>query len=95
MKDVGNGISNWLGGVTKIAKSGFEIYNKIKSLIPGGTKAGAGPVPGSADIGDEELELYEMIGFAEIEGIGKKITDAMGIEVANKEEAYKRRLAIW
>lgn len=69
-------LPNWLGGITKVAKMGFEVYNQVKSLIPGGTKAGAGPVPGSgASASMEELELYEMIGFKEVSGIGMKLAE--------------------
>jgi len=65
------GLPKWLGGITRAAKKGFEIYNYIKPLIPGGTKAGAGPVPGS-DAGSAAFEI-EMIGFDEVEGFGKLI----------------------
>lgn len=90
------GIPNWLGGLTSAAKTGFEVYNTVKSLIPGGTKAGAGPIPGSdAASSSEELELYEMIGFAEVEGLGKKISDGLKKNSSDKEEAWAQRLLIW
>jgi len=39
----------------------------VKQYIPGGTNAGAGPVPGSDAM---ELEEMEMFGFKEVEGLG-------------------------
>jgi hypothetical protein len=55
-KQVDLGVPKWLGGITSVAKKGFAIYNQVKSLIPGGTKAGAGLVPGSSEF-EEELEI--------------------------------------
>lgn len=46
----------WLGAVSDFAEKGFEIYNQVKKFIPGGSKAGAGNVPGGPGQG-ELLEL--------------------------------------
>jgi hypothetical protein len=46
----------WLGSVKEVAKKGFEIYNMVKKFIPGGSKAGAGNVPGSPST----MELTEL-----------------------------------
>lgn len=85
--------SNWIGGVNRAAKTGFDVYNKVKTLIPGGTKAGAGKVPGSPE--SMELEIIEMTGneevagkgtgFEEIAGKGKKIWAAIGSIVGKKD----------
>lgn len=53
------GVPSWLGGVTDAASQGFEIYNVVKNFIPGGSKAGAGTVPGSGS----EMELIELEGL--------------------------------
>jgi len=53
------GVPNWLGSVTKVAKQGFEVYNLVKNFIPGGSKAGAGNVPGGPNSGAQE-ELIEL-----------------------------------
>jgi hypothetical protein len=51
--------SSWLGGITKIARQAFSAYNQLKKLIPGGSKAGAGKVPGS-DKGGAAEDLLEL-----------------------------------
>lgn len=63
-------LPKWLGGITAAAKKAFGIYNMVKQYIPGGTKAGAGPVPGSDEM---EYEEIEMIGFKEVEGLGMEL----------------------
>jgi len=55
-EEVDLGLPSWLGSVTKIAKQGFEVYNQVKKFIPGGSKAGAGKVPGSP----KEMEVMEL-----------------------------------
>lgn len=70
--EVGESSSDWLGGISQAAQIGFDIYNTVKRLIPGGTVAGAGPVPGSGSAEFEELtELGSLIdGFEEVVGLG-------------------------
>jgi hypothetical protein len=67
-------LPKWLGGITAVAKKGFSIYNMVKQYIPGGTKAGAGAVPGSDEM---EYEEIEMIGFKEVEGFGKLLKEKL------------------
>jgi len=62
----------WLGGVTANANKAFKVYNMVKQYIPGGTEAGAGPVPGSDEM---EYEEIEMVGFKEVEGLGKLLME--------------------
>lgn len=67
-KQVDIGKPKWLAGITKGAKQAFDIYNVVKNFIPGGSKAGAGKVPGST----EEFEL-EMLSMPK--GIPTKMSD--------------------
>lgn len=75
-KPVDIGVPKWLGAVTKAAKKGFEVYNMVKKLIPNGSKAGAGDVPGTPDV--ELVELMD-IDWGTVKetaaGAGKKILD--------------------
>jgi len=83
------GKPKWLGGVTKVARMGFDIYNKVKKLIPGGTEAGAGPVPGSDEELEEFTELFDMPdGFDEVVNKGKSILDKMEKEDDDAEAAW-------
>jgi len=86
--------SSWLGGITDIAKKAFGIYNEIKPYIPGGTKAGAGPVPGSEDIETKD-SLISLVGFKEVAGEGMKIVEKLAKEPEEDEERFKERLAVW
>lgn len=82
------GTPGWLGGVSAAAKKGFAIYNVAKDLIPGGSKAGAGDVPGSG----AEMEL----GWKETAaGLGKKLKDELDENDEDKEAAWKKRVFIW
>lgn len=93
------GAGKWLGAITKYAKQGFAIYNQVKKFIPGGSKAGAGKVPGS----HEEEELVELAGKGmdwgqakEIAtGLGKKLLDKIQANVDSNNDNYGERLAIW
>lgn len=92
-KEADLGLPKWLGGITRMAKKGFEIYNQVKSLIPGGTTAGAGPVPGSgASMAMEEVT--ELIGFKEIEGLGKQLKEQLDQNDADAVDAMQRRREI-
>ena len=51
------GVPKWLGGITKMAKQGFQVYNMVKKFIPGGSKAGAGKVPGSTEEVEELMDM--------------------------------------
>lgn len=92
-KEVDLGLPKWLGGITSAAKKGFAIYNKVKDLLPGGTKAGAGPLPGSTL--EMEEELIELFGFKDVEGIGKSLKDELDKNDAEIEDSMTRRLEIW
>jgi len=52
----------------------------VKKFIPGGSKAGAGPVPGSSAASSELVELMD-INWGEVKetgmGLGKKLLDDM------------------
>lgn len=87
-KKIDLGVPGWLGGVSAAAKKGFAIYNVAKDLLPGGSKAGAGDVPGSGS----EMEL---IGWKDVEGMGKKLKDQLDDNDDDKAKAWQRRLAIW
>ena len=72
------GAPKWLGGVSKWALKGFEVYNMVKKFIPGGSKAGAGPVPGGpqtahAELMDIDWDQAKETGI----GLGKKLLDDM------------------
>lgn len=83
----------WLGGITKLAKQGFNIYNMVKKFIPGGTVAGAGPVPGSGDEMEELIELFEMPdGFEEVAGMGMKLLEQIDKTDKDAEKAFEARL---
>lgn len=49
-----------IGKITDAVKMGFEIYNKIKELLPGGSAAGTGDVTGTPD--NFELTDLKLIG---------------------------------
>lgn len=87
-KKVDLGVPGWLGGVTDAAKKGFAVYNVAKDLIPGGSTAGAGDVPGSGS----EMELGFMDTAA---GMGKKLKDELDENDDDKEKAWQKRLSIW
>lgn len=93
--------TEWLGSVTKIAKQGFEVYNLVKNFIPGGSKAGAGNVPGGPNAGKEEEELLELldVNWDQVKetglGLGKKLLDDMSTAEDDSEAAYQERLKIW
>lgn len=53
------GLPKWLGGITKAAKTGFEVYNVVKDILPEKSTAGAGGLPGSGMEGSE-FELLEL-----------------------------------
>lgn len=80
------GMPKWLGGVTRAAKTGFEVYNQVKSLLPSGSAAGAGPVPGSTM--EFEEEFLEMIGWTEIEGLGAQLKEKLDENDATAADAW-------
>lgn len=86
--------TKWLGGLTTIAKKGFQIYNMIKKFIPGGTRAGKGPVPGS---NEEEMQLFDMpkVGFEEIAGLGSKLKTLLDGDDKHKKLVFQERLDLW
>lgn len=92
------GVPKWLGGVTKFAKQGFEIYNKVKKFIPGGSKAGAGPVPGGPEDAADLVELMD-VDWGKVKetgiGLGKKLWDEMEKDMKAGEESMKSRRKIW
>merc|ERR1711912_133224 len=100
-QEVDIGVPKWLGFVEKNAsnfvKKGFEVYNMVKKFIPGGSKAGAGPVPGSPS----EMELVELmnIDWGEAKetatGLGKKLLDDMDKNAKRKQDSMEKRRAIW
>lgn len=63
--------ADWLGGVSKFADIGFKIYNSVKKFIPGGSKAGAGAVPGSK--GAASLMLTELVDMGGAEDLLKNV----------------------
>jgi len=93
------GVPNWLGSVTKVAKQGFEVYNLVKNFIPGGSKAGAGNVPGGPNAG--QSELIELAGDWKEQaketalGLGKKLLDDMEKSESEGTANYQSRLKIW
>jgi len=84
--------NKWLGGISAAAKKAFGIYNMVKQYIPGGTVAGAGPVPGSDEM---EYEQIELIGFKEVEGLGKALKSQLEEQSEDIEAAYQARVSIW
>lgn len=54
------GTPDWLGAATDIALEGFKKYNLLKKLIPGGSIAGAGKVPGTPAKEEELVELMDV-----------------------------------
>lgn len=65
--------ADWLGGFGKIAQQGFQIYNMVKKFIPGGSKAGAGNVPGGPNPG--ATSLTELFGEDILDGSGLSLDD--------------------
>lgn len=82
------GVPGWLGGITNIAKRAFTVYNGVKRLIPGGTTAGAGLVPGSGAELEELTNLMGLpanIGWKEVEGVGSKLLGELVNEDPSRE----------
>lgn len=72
------GIPNWIKKVDEYAQKGFQVYNMVKKFIPGGSKAGAGPVPGSPDSELMELAEFDWGQAAETaKGLGDKLLKDM------------------
>jgi hypothetical protein len=96
-KPIDLGVPKWLGGLTKAAKTGFQIYNTVKDLIPGGTKAGAGPVPGSGEELEEELALFDFpkVKFDDLPGMGEKLIGELDKYEQGKKDTLDRRIQIW
>jgi hypothetical protein len=96
-KEIDLGVPNWLGSITRVATKGFEIYNQVKKFIPGGSKAGAGNVPGGPNPG-ELLELAS-IDWGEAKevatGLGKKLLDDIISNEKSKADSMTKRRAIW
>lgn len=44
------------------AKTGYEVYNTVKDLLPEGSAAGEGNVPGTPEPSEEEIEMFRFIG---------------------------------
>ena len=92
------GAPKWLGCVTKWAQKGFEVYNLVKKFIPGGSKAGAGPVPGGPQ---DEMTLEELIDvdWGKVKetgvGLGKKLLDDMDKDAKEGEANMAARRKIW
>lgn len=69
----------------------------VKKFIPGGSKAGAGDVPGAPD----ELELTELADIdwgmvkEEAKGLGVKLLKDMEKDLGDAEENMKARMKIW
>jgi hypothetical protein len=82
-KQIDLGVPKWLAGVDEYARKGFEIYNVVKNFIPGGSKAGAGPVLGTSTT---EMELIELA--AEKEGVdwGMVKETALGLGAQLKDK---------
>lgn len=66
-KELDLGVPKWLGGVTKLATKGFQVYNMVKKFIPGGSKAGKGDVPGSSSTKSGSEELAELFSSKDID----------------------------
>jgi len=97
-KPVDLGVPSWLGGVTKYAKKGFEVYNLVKNFIPGGSKAGKGNVPG----GPKEDELMEFIELPKWDvvkeqgkGLGLKLIKDMEQSIKDESDNMAARMKIW
>jgi len=93
-KEIDLGVPDWLGGITRLAKKGFEVYNMVKKFIPGGSTAGAGNVPGS-----KSEELVELVEWGQVKetavGLGKKLLDDMEKDQKKKSDNLKARRKIW
>lgn len=81
------GVPSWLGGITDAADKGFKIYNVVKNFIPGGSKAGAGTVPGSKS----EMELAELMDLPKLPagadwGMVKETALGLGSKLKDKLE---------
>jgi hypothetical protein len=90
------GAPKWLGGVSKWALKGFEVYNMVKKFIPGGSNAGAGPVPGGpktahAELLDIDWDQAKETGI----GLGKKLLDDMEKDQKEGDANMAARRKIW
>lgn len=107
-REVDIGKPKWLGSLTKQAKQAFDIYNVVKNFIPGGSKAGAGKVPGSTEEEYEELfEMMKMPGNMKMpdvdwdtaketaKGLGNKLLKDMEADEAEGNANMAARLQIW
>lgn len=99
-EEIDLGVPKWLGFVTKNAnkfvEQGFAVYNQVKKFIPGGSKAGAGNVPGSPS--EELVELMDMDWGQAKEtaaGLGKKLLADLDKENKTKESNMEARRKIW
>jgi hypothetical protein len=67
----------------------------VKKFIPGGSKAGAGPVPGSKAASSELVELMN-VDWGQVKetgiGLGKKLLDDMQKDSKNKKDNMAARM---
>lgn len=83
-----------IGEVTEYVKMGFEIYNKIKELLPDGSAAGPGEVQGtpggssSSSGSSTSTNPFDNIGGGGVTELGK-------ILGGDDDETWDNRLRIW
>merc|ERR1712178_447000 len=100
-QEVDIGVPKWLGFVEKNAsnfvKKGFEVYNMVKKFIPGGSKAGAGKVPGTPGANGPGVDLVELMDVdwdqvkETAKGVGSELWKKMEKEDEDRDKAMQQR----